>query len=248
MEPREAFITQFRDDFVPEFEFRKSLLRRTCTTEWVSQGRDARFLIAGGKGIETVTRGPNGRIPGRPPNNRTETVTLSEEHDVAEETGFDIFVAQGRQADIMQYSTIGVMNRRYDTQILEALGKATRSTGAAQTGGLDLALHAKTILGVSEVDNDGMLTAVITPAFEAFLLKEDSFRSSDFVTFAPLDGSDPKESGYGYYRWAGVNWIVHPRLPGVNTADERCFMYQVCHWARLRFREHEDRDGLQLPS
>jgi len=226
MTTQEAYITQYREEFIPEFELRKSLLRNSVTTEHVMKGNRARFLISGGKGHKTVTRGPNGRIPGRAPNNNVVECILTEEHDVVEETEYDIFAAQGRQREIMQYSSIGVMNRRYDEQILDELGTTQRAVaGGATQDVFGLARSAKTILGNSKVPHDGNLCAVITPAYEANLLTTPAFTSADFVNMQPLDGADAKESGYGYYRWMGIMWIVHPELTGAGSNDERCFMY-----------------------
>ena len=28
-----------------------------------------------------------------------------------------------------------------------------------------------------------------------------------------------------YRRWAGINWIVHPRLTGTGTATEKCYLF-----------------------
>ena len=89
-----------------------------------------------------------------------------------------------------------------------------------------MALRAKTILGVNEVPFDGNVWATVTPAFEAYLLQVPEFSNSQWVSMKPLDaGATAWKDVVGFYRWLGVNWLVHPNLPGVGTNAEKCFMY-----------------------
>lgn len=221
-----AFQTQYRDEAIAGFEQHQSHLRETTTTEAVIKGDRAVFLVVDSGGAETVTRGTNGRIPARGDNNAQHTCILSEEHDKVEKTRFNIFASQGNQRAIMQRTSMAVINRKIDNQILTELSTATQTAGTPATGGLNLATKALAILGNNEVEYDGQVCAVISPAFLAYLLRDSAFTSADFVQTKPLDGASAQPKyGFGYYDWMNVHWIVHPRVPGKGTNDETCFMY-----------------------
>lgn len=223
-----AFQKQYRQEFILGFEQRTSLLRMTTTTEAVIKGNQAEFLVADSGSAETVTRGVNGNIPARADNLNQFTCTLTEEHDLVRKTGFNIFASQSDQRRIMQVTTMGTVNRTIDQQIITNLNTGTVNTGTATTASLALATKALGILGLAEVDYDGQICAAITPAFLAYLQRDSAFTSADFVEMKPLAGmntSGGMEFKWGYYNWMGVKWIVHPRLPGVGTSAEKCFMY-----------------------
>jgi hypothetical protein len=238
-----AFQTQYRQEFIAAFEQHQSLLRDSVTTEAVIKGNTATFLVAGSGDAEAVTRGVDGMIPARADDNNQLSATLREWHDLVRKTRFNIFASQGDQRAIMQKTTMSVINRKVDSDIFTELNTATQDTGAVQTASLGLALRAKTILGNNEVPFDGNIFSAITPAFEAYLLQIAEFSSADYVTKKPIDSG---ETGFkdapGYYRWMGVNWIVHPKLPGVGTAAEKCFMYH-----RSAIGHAVNKEGIQSP-
>lgn len=217
-----AFQIQYRQEFIAGFEQRQSLVRNTVTTEAVIKGNQATFLVADSGDAEATTRGTNGLIPARADNLNQYTATLVEWHDLARRTDFNIFGSQGDGRRIMQDTTMAVMNRKIDSDIITELNTATNDTGVAATGSLALAMHAKVILGNNDVPADGNLFALITPAFEAYLMQTKEFASADYVNNKPFDANGGVMT---MFRWAGVNWIVHPNLPGKATNAEKCFMY-----------------------
>ncbi len=75
-----AFQTQYRQEYVAQFEQRQSLLRKCTTTEAVIKGNTAVFLVAGSNGATAVNRGVNGLIPARADNNAQISTTLAEWH------------------------------------------------------------------------------------------------------------------------------------------------------------------------
>lgn len=214
-----AFQTQYRDEFIAGFEQRQSLVRQTVTTEAEVKGNQAVFLVADSGAATAVTRGVNGLIPARPDNLSQLTATLAEWHDLVRRTSFNLYASQGDGRRIMQMTTMGVLNRKIDQDIIAELANATLTTGAAATGSLALAMYAKTILGNNDVEDDGGISALITPAFEAYLMQTKEFASADYVNSKPFEGKQRM------FTWAGVNWIVHPNLPGKGTATETVFMY-----------------------
>ncbi len=141
-------------------------------------------------------------------------------------TNFNIFASQGNQRAIMQMTTMSVINRKIDSDIITVLDAFTNNTGGATTASLQLAVHAKTILGNNDVASDGNICAVITPAFEGYLLQSAEFANADYVTKKPIDsGETAWDDTPGYYMWLGVKWIVHTNLTGAGTAAEKCHMF-----------------------
>lgn len=208
------------------FEQHQSLLRDTVTTEVVVKGNEAEFLVADSGGATAVTRGVNGMIPSRADDNTQTTVTLTEWHDLVKKTRFNIFASQGDQRALMQKTTMGVINRKIDQDIITELNTGTVNTGSAATASLALAQKSKVILQNADVPWDGNIFALITPAYEAYLMSIDAYASADYVDTKPLANSG---SGWSDQikpkRWMDVNWIVHPNLPGKGTNAEKCFMY-----------------------
>jgi len=221
-----AFQTQYRQEFIAGFEQHQSLVRDSTTTEAVIKGNQAVFLVADSGGAEATTRGTNGLIPARADNLNQNTATLEEWHDLVRKTQFNIFASQGDQREIMQMTSMGVINRKTDSQVITELNTGTNDTGAAAVASLKMVMHAQTILGNNDVPFDGQVWALITPAFRAYLMQLPEFASADYVKRQPFDGSDTQwKDQPGYYEWSEVRWIVHPNLPGKGTAAEKCFMY-----------------------
>ena len=231
-----AFQIQYRNEFIAGFEQTQSLVRNTVTTETQIKGNQAVFLVADSGAATAVTRGLNGLIPARADNLNQYTATLVEWHDLVRKTGFNVFASQGDQRRIMQMTTMGVVNRKMDQDIITELNTATQDTGAAKTADLALVLRGLTILGNNAVPMDGNISALITPAFHAYLMQTKEFASADYVNNKPFEGA------LTMYRWAGINFIVHPNLPGKGTAAEKCFLYH-----KNAIGHAVDTAGLQVP-
>lgn len=217
-----AFQTQYRQEFIATFEEGQSWLRSTCVTEAVIKGNTATFLVAGSGGATATTRGVNGLIPARADDLTQSSATLQEWHDLVRKTGFNIFASQGDQRRIMQETTVKVINRKIDADIIAQLDTATVDTGGAVTAGVALVAKSLAILGVAEVpiQEEDKMFGVITPAFLAYLMQVPEFASSDYVEVKPFSGPARRMR-----RWFGVNWIVHPNLTGVGTNAEKCYLY-----------------------
>jgi hypothetical protein len=214
-----AFQTIYRDEYIAGFEQRQSLVRQTVTTEANINGNQAVFLVADSGSAAAVTRGENGLIPARSDSLTQNTATLAEWHDLVRRTGFNIYASQGDGRRIMQETSIGVLNRKIDSDIITALETGTQDTGTAATMSLSLAMYGLAILGNNAVPMDGNISALITPAAYAYLMQTKEFGSVDYVNNKPF------ENGMTMFRWAGVNWIVHPNLTGKGTSAEKCIMY-----------------------
>jgi len=214
-----AFQTQYRDEFIAGFEPRQSLVRSSVTTEGEVKGNQIVFLVADSGGASATTRGVNGLIPARADNLTQVTATLVEWNDLVRRTSFNLYASQGDGRRIMQETTMGVLNRKVDQDIITQLNTGTLNTGTAQTASLSLAMRAQVILGNNKVPGSNLF-GLITPAFEAYLMQTKEFASADYVNSKPFEGE-----GLTAFRWAGVTWIVHPELPGAGTSAEKCFVY-----------------------
>lgn len=122
----------------------------------------------------------------------------------------------------MQLASVAVLNRNIDQVILDELDTATLTTGSAAKATLNMVIKSRTILGNNEVPlwEEDKMFAVISPAFEGYLMQVTEFTSADYVEVKPFVGPAKKMR-----RWMGVNWMVHPNVPGVGTSSESCFMY-----------------------
>lgn len=222
----DAAQVQYRQEFIAAFEQRQSLLRDAVTTESVIKGNQATFLVAGSGSDTAVTRGVDGLIPAKADTESQLTATLAEWHDLRRKTNFNVFASQGNQRAIMQMNTMAVINRKIDSEILTELATGTITTGAAVTASMQLVTKAKTKLGNAGVPWDSNIFAVISPGFEGYLMQIKEFASREYIGKAPMDNADPawRDRPMMYF-WMGVNWIVHPKVAGVGTASESCFMF-----------------------
>lgn len=222
-----AFQVQYRQEFIQGFEQRQSLMRQSVTTEAVIKGNQATFLVADSGSAVAVTRGVNGLIPARADNLSQPVATLQEWHDLVRKTGFNVFASQGDQRAVMQQTTMGVINRKVDSDIITELNTATQDTGATATASLSMIVRAIAILGNNAVPFDGNIWGAITPGFLAYLMQVSEFSNADYVSVMPADGGNAPnwKDQVGFYRWMNINWFVHPNLPGVGTSAEKCFVY-----------------------
>lgn len=226
-----AFQTMYRNEFIAGFEQRKSLLNKRVTTDYeMAKGNQVVFLVADSGGATAVTRGVNGLIPASADNENQFTCPLTEWHDLRRKTRFNIFASQGDQRAIMQLNSAGVINRKIDSDIIAELdaGVTNHAGSTAVTATLALVLRAKTILGNNKVPLGKGITALITPAFEAYLAQIKEFEHVDYIGMGPnyfKDGvPDYDDEPYAFFKM-GVLWIVHPALTGAGTSSEQCYMF-----------------------
>jgi len=224
----DAAQRHYRQEFIAGFEDRQSVLRSTCVQEAVIKGNEAIFLVADSGSATAQTRGVDGLISARSDNETQNTALLEEWHDLVRKTNFNVFASQGDQRRIMQMTSMAVVNRKMDDIIIAQLDTATNATAAtAETASLDMVVDARTILGnafVDITDEDNMF-ALVTPAFEGYLMQIPEYASADYVNVQPFTGPARR-----FRRWAGFNWIVHPRLTGSVGAggagtSEQCYFY-----------------------
>lgn len=222
-----AFQTQYRQEFIASFEQRQSLLRSTVTTEAVIKGNQAVFLVAGSGGATAVNRGTNGLIPARADDNTQNTATLQEWHDLVRKTGFNIFASQGNQRAMMQDTTMAVVNRKIDDQIITTLNTGTVAIGSSITiPSVSVFQNAVVKLSNASVPWDSNITLVCAPAFLAYLEQAPEFANAQYIDARPYAGNTAswRDAPMGY-RWRNSLIISHPNLPGKGTSSEKSFMF-----------------------
>jgi len=239
-----AFQTQYRQEFIHGFEQRQSLLRDTVTTEAVIKGNQAVFLVADSGSSEAVTRGVNGLIPARADNLVQNTATLSEQHDLVRKTGFNVFASQGNQRQIMQETTMAVVNRKIDDQITTVLNTGTVAIGSSTTlPSVDLFQNGRVKLSNAEVPWDSNITLLCQPSFLAYLEQAPEFASADYVNMRAYANDDPSWRDQPMaYKWRNTLICEHPNLPGKGTSSEINFLYH-----KNAIGHAADTSGMQSP-
>ena len=224
-----AFQTQYRQEFIAVYEQRQSLLRDTVTTEAVIKGNTAVFLVAGSGGASAVSRGVSGLIPARFDDNTQNSCVISEWHDLVRKNAFNIFASQGNQRAIMQQSTVAVINRKTDSQIITELNTGTITVGAASTTpSVSLFQNGRVKLTNASVPWDSNITFLCGASFLAFLEEAPEFANAQYVEMKPYSGGDQNPSWRDRpmgYRWRNSLLIEHPAIPGKATTSEKAFLY-----------------------
>lgn len=239
-----AFQTQYRQEFIAAFEQHQSLLRDTVTTEAVIKGNTATFLVAGSGGAETSTRGVNGLIAARSDDLTTASANLTEEHDLVRKTGFNVFASQGNQRQIMQETTLAVVNRKIDNQITTIATTGTVTIGSSSTlPSVDLFQNARVKLSNASVPWDSNITLLCQPSFLAYLEQAPEFSSADYVNLRSYAGQDPSWRDMPMaYRWRNALIIEHPNLIGKGTSSEENYLYH-----KSAIGHAADTAGMQAP-
>jgi len=239
-----AFQTQYRQEFIAGFEQRQSLLRDTVTTEAVIKGQQAVFLVADSGSAEAVSRGVNGLIPARADNLTQNTCTLREWHDLVRKTGFNVFASQGNQRAIMQDTSMAVVNRKIDDDIINELNTGTVTAGSNTTiPGVDLFQSSRVKLSNASVPWDSNITLLCQPSFIAYLEQAPEFASADYVNMRPYAGDDAAWRDKPMaYKWRNCLIVEHPNLPGKGTSSEISFLYH-----KSAIGHAADTGGMQTP-
>lgn len=229
-----ADMIAYRQEYIAGFEQRVSMFELAATTEYVTSGNQAVFLVADSGGAEAVTRGVNGLIPSRADDNTQYTCTLQEWHDKPVKTGFNIFKSQGDQRRIMQENSVGVIKRKIDDLCIAQLSTATQDTGTSATATVAMIQRGISILGRSDVpveEEDNMFCA-LSPSARAYLMEAPQFSSGDYVDIKMFNGATKK-----MWRWNGCNFFISNRLSGIGTATENLLMF---HRSALGYAAKKD--------
>lgn len=224
-----AFQTVYRQEFIAGFEQYQSLLRDTVTTEAVISGNTAVFLVADSGDATATNRGVNGLIPARADALDQYSCPLSEWHDLVRKTRYNIFASQSDQREIMQKTSMAVINRKIDDQIITELNTGTVTIGSSSTiPSVGLFQNGRVKLSNAAVPWDSNITLLTQPSFLAYLEQADEFSNADYVDVKPYTGGEQNPSWRDRpqaYRWRSTLIVEHPNLPGKGTSSEISFMF-----------------------
>jgi len=240
-----AFQTQYRQEFIAGFEQHISLLRECVTTDAVIQGNTCVFLVADSGSATAVTRGVNGLIPARADNLTQNSCTLSEWHDLVRKTGFNVFASQGNQRQIMQMTSMGVLNRKIDSQIITELNTGTVTIGSSSTlPSVSLFQNGRVKLSNASVPWDSNITLLCNPSFIAYLEQAPEFTNAQYVDMRPYAGANNASwrDKPMAYRWRNALIVEHPGLPGKGTSSEKNFLFH-----KTAIGQAADKSGLKTP-
>lgn len=217
-----AFRTIYLEEWIAGLEERQSWLRQCVSTRANIKGNTAVFLVADSGSAAATTRGANGLIPARADNNTQNSCTLAEWHDLVRKTGFTVDMSQGDQRQIMQQTSMGVINRKIDADIIAKLDTATVDSGAATTANVDMVMKGLSVLGDNyvPVEEEENMFGLITNAFWSYISLTKEWASGEYVDVKTFTGRIKR-----MYRWAGVNWMRHPQLTGKQTVAEKCHLF-----------------------
>ena len=212
------------------YKQRIELLPMTVTSDGVAEGATFKFLIGDNGTDEATTRGANGNIQYSALPRSQATVTMTEWIAAYRETGFNIFTSQqsGQIEKMMQDACNGKISRKKDQVILSALSAATVTTGTAVPASFSMIQKGLTTLQNAGVPSDGFITLLASPAMKQYMSQWTEFNNAQLVgtDSLPLSSGGPAFTNQiQMWKWNGINVIVHPKLAGVGTSDETCYLY-----------------------
>lgn len=217
---------KYRREFIGAFNVGVTLLKDRFTPESMDMGRSAVFDVTA-VGGRMQTRSIDGRIPRTTVADTQVTATLAEHVKKFEVTDFEAFSSQSDERAKMNHRIMESVNQEVDYNILTELANATTSfstTAAPMT--LDIATRIKATLsanGVPITPND--VTCIVSPFVEAKLENIQGYTSSEYVSARPFEtGGNAFANMPKMRRWLGMDWIVHPNLPGVGTSSCTCYI------------------------
>lgn len=213
-------------DYIKAYETEKAVLPQTVRRDVQDRGGTMIFLVSGSGGRTAVTRGPRGLIPPGDNVQTQITLTFEEAHDKIILTNFNIFTSHGDQLKMMREQSLAVIHREQDAKVIEALNTGTVSLGAIPSMDMLTALKISTRLANAHVgvNQPGDLFGLVTPAVFNYMLGNiPQFSNADYTATKKVDEGIIAMGDRRF--WLGIEWMVHPDLPGVGGTTSTNFVY-----------------------
>lgn len=227
----------FEEQFIMKFQQHTSLLRETVTTSAIGRGDRAHFLIANVTG-DMVTRAADGSIPFDDVQDSQVTCTLQAKFHKDRFTEEQMQEGQANIAEIAAKRATSRVNREWDQTILTELNTVTGASiynSTAKRVVFEDILEIDASLAADNIPHDdGEKYAVVSPKFWANMLAWDEFTNVDYTGDRRIDKS-PNTA-----KWMGFTWLRHPHVPGIGTADARCFFFHKSAMGHCIPRESQD--------
>jgi hypothetical protein len=145
----------------------------------------------------------------------------------------------------MQMTSMAVLNRQIDSQIVTELatGSVAIGTAAVTIPNVSLFQNARVKLSNAAVPWDSNVTLLCQPSFLAYLEQAPEFANAQWVDLRPYAGNTPSwQDKPMAYRWRNCLIVEHPNLPGKGTTSETSFLYH-----KSAIGHAMDTQGLQTP-
>jgi hypothetical protein len=213
---------QYRDEWITEFQRGETYLKDTTTPETVIEGHSSAVFAIAGQSSGMTSRGANGLIPTRNATDRQVTLTLKERHTLENQTGFNVFTAQGGglRAAMRKRSTMDAA-REIDDEILLALSAATNQYNSGSAIVLTYGKLVDIISNLWQNNVTDMITVVHTAKSWARMTQWTEFTNIDYVDRKPLMGDMVRP-----IRWANATHIMMPSgLTGAGTNSAKMYAY-----------------------
>lgn len=211
---------QYSDEWNHSFQRGETYLKDTVEKELVTEGRSSAVFPVSGVSSGMTSRGANGLIPTRNSTDRQVTATLKERHSLENQTGFNVFTAQAKLRERMQYNSRMDSYREIDDEIITALGTATNLWNGGTAVTPTYGVVSDIISDLWEANAGMNVTCVWTPKTWAKIRQLPEFINADYVDSKPLMG-DAMRPMY----WNNATHFVHTGLTGMGTATAKNFAY-----------------------
>lgn len=229
-----VFRTKFNDEFKEDFSRNKPLLLKTVRSDGLMAGSSIKWDVVNPSDVaERRTR--DGNIPVSQLELSQVTGTPVEDLKKYRIDDFDAFRANPNVRAIMSKKARESIYRAIDQAIITELDTATLAINSGSAIGFNLLstfLSWTVTLWNNDVQNDGRVWGLLTPAAMAQMERIEEFKNSRYVEARPMQNGIPAQEGYR--EWKGVKWVMHTGLTGVGTATAKCYIY------------HEDAIGHQI--
>jgi hypothetical protein len=224
----QAFITSYEAKVHEVFQRRGSYLKDAVRLKTDVVGSTASFNKIG-KGSAT-TKARHGTIT---PMNQTHTApscTLADFYAGDWVDKLDEAKTNINERDAIASGGAMALGRKCDDQITTVLDTTTQTTITLTVSSIPniraTAVEFTEAAWANDVDNDGMVYAVVTPRYWSQLMMLDQFARAEYVRADGQAWVQGPTIGAGKWKdWQGVKWKMQTGLPGEGTTVAKCFLW-----------------------
>lgn len=232
----EAILWQ--KEFIEDYNQMQAILPMYCDqSAWLQGSRQCVFSIAPSD-LQATTRSRNGQINYDNVSLRTVTVDLTESIGAQRVDDFTAFRSAPDLRRVMYREVAGAIARAIDDKIFAQLDQATNvfNSGTAITPDLATFSSLIRVFRTNTFGGKGDVTCVMSDAALLGLENIPQVSSSDYAEIK-LPG------GNRAFRWRGINWVAHERVPGRGTTAAKCFLFAKSAVGYKSAREPQMRAG-----
>lgn len=213
-----AFIRQYESEVHAAYQQRGSFIRRLVRNKTGVRGKSTTFQKVGtGQALQKTRKG---KLPLMNIDHGNVELFLEDWHAPDFIDNFDELQIEHDERKVVTDAGGFALGRKTDEMLITNFDLTTKFVGDYSTA-LKKSLIAKAFktLNESNVPDDGKRFAVLTPSSWEHFIDLEEVKNADYAEklFPMLKGS---EAIY----WRKTTWIQSSLLPGVGTAQARCFL------------------------